>query len=200
MDHCTLGTVPARDDTGGALRDGQHCGRTSGGPSSRCPRVAARQRTWRKRFRPDLFTGTGNFTVPIALPPGRRIADALAPRAASHDAAAPRAGATARARKGIHHPLPAQLVNRLSRFLDHQIANDIMPLAPPSCATTCSVLCRPNNPAQPNEPAPNTRPHWPTGNPQFGDPFPRVFSVMIHETSGWPSYASSNNFRDPSAR
>lgn len=54
----------------------------------------------------------------------------------------------------------------------------------------------PNNPAQPNEPAHNTRQHWPTGNPQFGDPFARVQSVMIHETSGWPSYASSNNFRD----
>jgi hypothetical protein len=24
-----------------------------------------------EKFAPDLFTGTGNFTVPIALPPGR---------------------------------------------------------------------------------------------------------------------------------
>ncbi len=24
-----------------------------------------------EKFSPDLFTGTGNFTVPIALPPGR---------------------------------------------------------------------------------------------------------------------------------
>ena len=24
-----------------------------------------------EKFSPDLFTGTGNFTIPIALPPGR---------------------------------------------------------------------------------------------------------------------------------
>ena len=24
-----------------------------------------------EKFSPDLFTGTGNFTVPVALPPGR---------------------------------------------------------------------------------------------------------------------------------
>ena len=24
-----------------------------------------------EKFSPDLYTGTGNFTVPIALPPGR---------------------------------------------------------------------------------------------------------------------------------
>jgi hypothetical protein len=27
-------------------------------------------------FSPDLFTGTGNFTVPIALPPGRNEGEA----------------------------------------------------------------------------------------------------------------------------
>lgn len=51
------------------------------------------------------------------------------------------------------------------------------------------------DPLHPGKPPPNTRAHWPNGVPQFGDPIARVQSVMIHETSGWPSYASSGSFQ-----
>src|SRR5512144_1572618 len=35
------------------------------------PKGGGAQKGIGEKFSPDLFTGTGNFTVPIALPPGR---------------------------------------------------------------------------------------------------------------------------------
>jgi hypothetical protein len=50
------------------------------------------------------------------------------------------------------------------------------------------------DPDRPGKPASNTVAHWP-GRP-FGDAISAVKSIIIHGTSGWPSNASANNFRD----
>jgi hypothetical protein len=96
--------------------------------------------------------------------------------------------------------VPAQLLQRLNRFLDQQTARDIMALAPrPGDVHARDDLLGPPpvpNPRRPNEPRHNTRPHWPGGS--FGAEIlaTNVQSVIIHETSGWPSHASSKNFRN----
>jgi hypothetical protein len=64
--------------------------------------------------------------------------------------------------------------------------NDLGPVPPP-------------DPQHPGKPASNTTPHWPAGIPLFGDPIAQVQSVMINETSGWSSYASSGSFRNLSS-
>ena len=40
-------------------------------PSISSPKGGGAQAGLGEKFSPDLFTGTGNFSVPIALPPGR---------------------------------------------------------------------------------------------------------------------------------
>jgi len=95
--------------------------------------------------------------------------------------------------------VPAQLLRRLNRFLDQHVAADIMELEPPNAlAPRPDHLgpVPPNDPQHPRKPASNTTPHWPAGSPLFGDPIAQVQSVVIHETSGWPSYASSGSFRN----
>ena len=52
----------------GGQRWPDHTARQTSSPS---PKGAAPCRASARTFSPDLFTGTGNFTVPIALPPGR---------------------------------------------------------------------------------------------------------------------------------
>ena len=85
--------------------------------------------------------------------------------------------------------MPAQLLQRLRRFLDPQHARDVN-----SHAGTARV----DVPAHPVpataavQPARNSNSHWPLG--RFGNVIADVQSVMIHETSGWPSYASAAKF------
>ena len=91
--------------------------------------------------------------------------------------------------------MPAQLLERLNRFLDQQHATTIMAL---------ENVPRIDNPPLPPPPANpqntavhaavNTVLHWPRGG--FGNRIADVQCVMIYETSGSPSYASANNFVD----
>jgi hypothetical protein len=92
--------------------------------------------------------------------------------------------------------MPSELVNRLNRFLDQRIAATVMAL---ENTPRVDVLGPqpPNDPAQPNQPAANVRPHWPADRHPpntFGVVINQVQSVMIHETSGWPSHASAARF------
>jgi len=81
----------------------------------------------------------------------------------------------------------------LSRFLDQRVATDIMAIENVPRADVLGPV-PPNDPLHPNKPAANTRAHWPAGS--FGNVFAHVQSVVIHETSGWPSYASAGSFRE----
>lgn len=89
--------------------------------------------------------------------------------------------------------MPSQLQRRLARFLDSSVAhrvnavqaephNDNVP--PPTAAEL-------HDPA--HKPPHNTHAHW-AGAP-FGQVMHNVQSIMIHGTSGWPSYASAEGFR-----
>lgn len=87
--------------------------------------------------------------------------------------------------------MPSQLVRRLSRFLDQQPAQRVInPLENVPRVDNPPIPPMPQS--QANKPAQNTNPHWPGG---FGNQINNVQSVIIHETSGWPSYASANNFQ-----
>ncbi len=91
--------------------------------------------------------------------------------------------------------MPSELVNRLRRYLDQHVASDVMAIENEPRQD------QPNpNPASPQaaKPHANTHAHWPLwhGN-SFGIAFPHPpQSVVIHETSGWPSYASANRFSE----
>lgn len=87
--------------------------------------------------------------------------------------------------------MPAQLLARLNRYLDAQEARTINALEP--LARNDVSVPAPPNPDKPGEPPRNTRPHWPRGS--FGNVLASVHCVVIHETSGWPSYQSAANFR-----
>ncbi|HEX9359344.1 MAG TPA: hypothetical protein VF933_36725 [Streptosporangiaceae bacterium] len=87
--------------------------------------------------------------------------------------------------------MPAQLLARLNRYLDVQQAQIINALEP--LARNDVTVPAPPDPDKPGEPPRNTRPHWPAGT--FGDVMASVECVVIHETSGWPSYQSAPNFR-----
>jgi len=89
--------------------------------------------------------------------------------------------------------MPSQLQRRLERLLDPSVARTINALSGVSLV---------DSPAAPNntqlhdlttQPHRNTRPHW--GDATFGTVMQNVQSVTIHGTSGWPSYASADNFR-----
>jgi hypothetical protein len=88
--------------------------------------------------------------------------------------------------------MPTQLRMRLNRFLDQQHATAVM------AAENAPRIDNPPPPPPPatldNPPDQNTRPHWPRGS--FGNQIANVQCVMIHETSGWPSYASANSFQN----
>ncbi len=49
------------------------------------------------------------------------------------------------------------------------------------------------DPAKPNKPGTNTNPHW-KQNSAFGNTIAHPQTVIIHETTGWPSSASVDNF------
>ncbi len=49
-----------------------------------------------------------------------------------------------------------------------------------------------SNPAKPNEPGKNILPHW-RGVP-WGNLMASVQTIVFHETTGWPSYQSTDNF------
>ena len=89
--------------------------------------------------------------------------------------------------------MPSQLQRRLERLLDPSVARSINAL---------SGVPRTDTPAAPTpaqlldltkQPATNTHRHWPDAT--FGTQLYDLQSVMIHGTSGWPSYASADNFR-----
>ncbi len=75
--------------------------------------------------------------------------------------------------------MPSELLNRLQPFLRVSTAHSVMN-------------------AEPN--AANQPTHWPFSpngvRSNFGDVMATVHSIVIHETSGWPSYQSANNFVD----
>ena len=77
--------------------------------------------------------------------------------------------------------MPSQLLQRLDRFLDQQKAQQIMAL---------ETVPKVDHPAPP--PAQNTVPHWPAG--RFGSVMGTIQCVVIHETSGTPSYAGTETF------
>ena len=89
--------------------------------------------------------------------------------------------------------MPSQLLSRLNHFLDQRPADNVI--------NPLESVARVNNPplppppqSQANPPQQNTHPHWAAGS--WGDRLNNVQSVVIHETSGWPSYASSDNFQN----
>jgi hypothetical protein len=89
--------------------------------------------------------------------------------------------------------MPSELVNRLRRYLDQHVASDVMALEHVLPKTDTNP-----NPASPQaaQPPANAHLHWPLWRP---DLFGTVFnpqSVVIHETSGWPSFASANRFSE----
>jgi hypothetical protein len=92
--------------------------------------------------------------------------------------------------------MPRQLLNRLKRFLDQDIAVRVMALE--GVVRADDHVPPPPPPDAPDPPDPpivrNTVAHWPAGdNGQFGSQINNLQSIVIHETSGWPSYASANN-------
>jgi hypothetical protein len=81
--------------------------------------------------------------------------------------------------------MPSQLLQRLNRFLEQQ--------QPRQTIMSLETVPRADHFAPP--PASQTQnitPHWP-GRP-FGDPIPTVQCIVIHETSGWPTYAGEETF------
>jgi hypothetical protein len=88
--------------------------------------------------------------------------------------------------------MPSQLLQRLNRFLDATVARRINGLETVPRVDTLGAV-PPNDPSQPNEPAPNIAPHW--KNLPWGNVMRDIRCVMLHETTGWPSYESSNNFQ-----
>jgi hypothetical protein len=90
--------------------------------------------------------------------------------------------------------MPSQLQRRLARFLDATVARDVNghensphvdSVAAPTVAQLLDHAVKPPH---------NTNRHWPGG--VFGQAMNGVQSIMIHGTSGWPSYASADNFRE----
>lgn len=80
--------------------------------------------------------------------------------------------------------MPSELLQRLNRFLDQNKAQQIMALeAVPRVDHT--------NPHS-TTPTQNLTPHWPAG--QFGGAMGTVQCIMVHETSGTPSYAGNETF------
>jgi hypothetical protein len=80
--------------------------------------------------------------------------------------------------------VPSQLLQRLNRFLDQQKAQQIMALeAVPRVDHTDPHSASPTQ---------NLTPHWPAG--QFGDVMGTIQCIVIHETSGTPSYAGNQTF------
>src|SRR4051812_29629021 len=90
--------------------------------------------------------------------------------------------------------MPSQLQRRLTRFLDASVARDVnaheaQPHNDNVPAPTAVQLLD-----HANKPLHNTHGHWP-GAP-FGQVMHNIQSIMIHGTSGWPSYASADAFRE----
>src|SRR6516162_9385183 len=90
--------------------------------------------------------------------------------------------------------MPSQLQRRLARFLDASVAHQVNavegePHNHNVAAPTPAELLDPAH-----KPPHNTHRHW-LGLP-FGQVTRNVQSIMIHGTSGWPSYASAGGFRE----
>ena len=94
--------------------------------------------------------------------------------------------------------MPSQLLSRLNRYLDQSVRRQVMSVEDPTTHPRRDRLgpVPPNDPQQPNEPAANIDAHWPAPRPPatWGVPMTSVQAVVIHETSGWPSYYSSKRF------
>jgi len=89
--------------------------------------------------------------------------------------------------------MPSQLQRRLARFLDTSVAHDVnghehdLRVDNVPAPTQAELVDHTTPPRR------NTNPHW-AGVP-FGQEMQGIQSIMIHGTSGWPSYASADNFR-----
>src|SRR5262245_58411739 len=90
--------------------------------------------------------------------------------------------------------MPSQLQRRLARFLDSTVARDVNghendphvnSVPAPTAAQLVDHSVKPPH---------NTNRHW--AGCVFGQAMTGVQSIMIHGTSGWPSYASADNFRE----
>lgn len=82
--------------------------------------------------------------------------------------------------------MPSQLLQRLRRFLDQTNAQQIMNLE--------TVARKDHFAPLPASQTQNITPHWPKRN--FGDLLSTVQCIVIHETSGWPTYAGNKTFVD----
>ena len=85
--------------------------------------------------------------------------------------------------------VPSQLLQRLNRFLDQQtVRPNIMAL---------EAVPRVDQFPPPPAPQTNIRRHWSAyNNNAFGSVMRNIQCVMIHETSGWPSYGGYQTFAD----
>ncbi|MEO8628500.1 MAG: hypothetical protein ABI612_10430, partial [Betaproteobacteria bacterium] len=89
--------------------------------------------------------------------------------------------------------MPSQLLERLRFFLDQTVAGNVMGW---HAVNRVDVPAPPAPPTAAVQPRPNTVPHWPAGDfGHWGDEIRNVQSIVIHETSGWPSYDSANRFQ-----
>lgn len=89
--------------------------------------------------------------------------------------------------------MPSQLQRRLERFLDPSVARNINALSGVSHVDVPPEPTEAQKLDVANKPATNTRRHW--GDGTFGSRMHDIQNVTIHGTSGWPSYASADNFR-----
>jgi hypothetical protein len=85
--------------------------------------------------------------------------------------------------------MPSQLLERFRRFLNQDIARQIMNLRTRPHTDDWGP---PDTPKPPSKNARNRTPHWPDG--RWGREMGTIQSIVIHETSGTPSYGGKDTF------
>ncbi|MEP6493005.1 MAG: hypothetical protein ABJF01_10035 [bacterium] len=89
--------------------------------------------------------------------------------------------------------MPSQLQRRLQHLLDPSVARIINGLSAVSIVDSQTPPTNAELHDLTTQPPRNTRQHW--AGTAFGTLMHDIQSVVIHGTSGWPSYASADNFR-----
>lgn len=90
--------------------------------------------------------------------------------------------------------MPSQLLARVEPLLDATVARAINALAPPVPLNDVPPVAPAALLVPGVRPPTNTRPHRPN-DASFGTAMTNIQSIIIHGTSGWPSYGSAANFR-----
>jgi len=90
--------------------------------------------------------------------------------------------------------MPSQLKRRLARFLDASVAHDVNGHEHDPQTDNVPVPTPAQLADHAHKPPHNTHRHWPGG--RFGQVRTGIQGIMIHGTSGWPSYASADGFRE----